>query len=119
EHCFEGNQVAVPAEACDDRVGDFAGDRAVAELLPRVDVGDVDLNGRLIDGFDDVTESQAVVRQSTGVDDHASRVLTFLLDEIDNGAFVIRLEANQFYLQLHGTFRHLLFDFLERHRPVY
>src|SRR6266851_2598826 len=86
-------QVAGESQPADDGMGGRGGDRAMSELLPGEDLGDMDLDYRLGKPPQGVVERVAGVPQRPGVDDHRVGV-ALLFDLVDQGALVIRLEED-------------------------
>ena len=66
---LDGQQIALGAQAADLAHADRGGHRAVAKLLPLVDVGDVHLHRRQLDGGQRVADGVAVMGVGAGVDD--------------------------------------------------
>src|SRR6266849_568423 len=86
-------QVPGESQPADDGMGGRGGDRAVPELLPGEDLRDVDLDHRLGKPTEGVVERVAGVTQCARVDDDRVGV-ALLLDLVDQGALVIRLEED-------------------------
>ena len=88
-----GVVVAGRSEAHDLPAGGRGDEVLAAPLLAGVDVGDVHLDHREGDRLQAVVQRVARVGEGAGVDDEAAGLLAVLLDEVDEGALVVRLEA--------------------------
>src|SRR5712691_3090092 len=91
--------------AGEPKAGDHTASRASrhalrSKLLARVDVGDVNLNGRNGERLQAIEQGQRVVRERGGIDDDARRRRCFLLKEGDDLAFIIALKEVNLDVQL-------------------
>jgi len=66
------------------------------ELLASVDVGEVDFDGGQTNGRDGVADGIAVMGVSTGVDDQTIGPANRLVDGVNDGPLVVRLEGAHF-----------------------
>src|SRR3970282_271805 len=97
ERRVHAQEIARGAEARDLSPRRGRDHRMAPELLPGVDIREVDLDDGHGDGGDRVAERERVVGQRAGVDDDGPE--TFLrgaLDPVDELAFVVRLAADRF-----------------------
>ena len=93
EKVTKGGLVAVEAQAADLTHAGGGGDALVAELLPLVDVGDVDLHAGHRDGLEGVQNGHGVVGVGPGI--HNDGVVDPVggLDSIHDGSLMVGLEA--------------------------
>ena len=73
---------------------DWRNDGMVAKLFARMDVGQMDFDGRHADGRQGVAKGNAVMGQRAGIDDDSCRPGTKLLDRVDQRAFMIGLHMH-------------------------
>ena len=89
-----------------------------APFLARVAVRHVHLDHRERHRFDAVVQRNAVLRQAARIDERAGGVIHVLVEQVDERAFVVRLEHDQLDLELAREHLQLLVDLGERHRAV-
>ena len=89
----------------------------VPELLALADVSDVDLDHRERAAGDRITKDDRRVGQAPGIHD-GTRGACLLLQEIDERAFVVRLERQELHARLARDIRAAPLDLLQRRRPV-
>ncbi len=82
----------------------------MAELLPRIDVGDVHLDEGEIGRRQGVAQGQAVVSEGAGVDQGPVGPVGLLLQEVDDLALAVGLEGADLRSQLGGAPAHPVFD---------
>lgn len=95
--------VALQALAGDGGEAGQAGVAYLAEVLARLYGADVDLHSRDGDGLECVEDRDACVRVGRRVDDDAVDLAVGLLDLVDDGALVVRLEDLDFFEALCGA----------------
>src|SRR5688572_29039525 len=72
------------------------------ELLPRVNVREVDLDGRCPHRRQRVADGDAVVRQRRRIDDDPDRRRTMLLNGVDQSPLMVRLDMANIEWRLRG-----------------
>ena len=88
--------------------------RAVAELLSRMKIGQVDLHGRQGDSRDGISQRDTGVGQPAGIDDETLGLPARLLHPIDEGAFLVRLKGLHQQPQLTTPQQQIFVDFSQR-----
>ena len=100
---FEGDEVAVAAEAGHDPEADGRQHRRVAERLSSVDVGEVGFDDDEVGPGDRVAEGEAVVGERTRVEDHPVDVAAGVVEAADELALDVRLEVDDVDVELGGV----------------
>ena len=88
------NGVFVPFDASpvDDVVTRWRDDRVMPPRFALCDIGDMDFNSGYTGGQDGVVQSVGRVGVGAGIEDDACRGVSRLMDTVDDGAFMVRLE---------------------------
>src|SRR6266480_7598025 len=115
---IKSRQVAVEAEARDHALRGRRGHHPVAFRLAGEDVRDMDLDDRLARAAQRIGERQAVVREGARVDDDGVICGALFFDPVDQLAFVVRLQAGEYELELTGALIEQLFQVGEGLRSV-
>ncbi len=76
----------------------------VSKWFTRVNIAQVYFDNRRFHCCQRVTQRNRVVRERAGVDDDAIGFLGMLLEVVDDGSFVVRLEALYGRVQFGSTF---------------
>src|SRR5205814_2078262 len=116
-HCGEivqGRQVALEAEARDHALRGRSGHHPVALRLAGEDIRDMDFDDRLARAAQRIGKRQAVVRERARVDDDCVAGGALFFDPVDQLAFVVRLQAGEYELELAGALGEQLFQVGER-----
>lgn len=85
----------------------------MSEIFPGMDVGEVDFDGGEAHGGDGVTEGDASMGVSGGIDHDDVELFGGLLDPSDEFAFDIALAEIDFDAEFLGAAGYFLFDFAE------
>src|SRR5579859_1312839 len=96
----ERQLVALGAEPGDDAVGAHRHERAVPEFLALMDIGDMDLDHRRIEGIERVQDGHGIMREGGRVDDDAARALPRLVDPVHDLVFAVALVEAQLEAEL-------------------
>src|SRR5262245_23364914 len=92
---LQAQDIAVGPGAADDACGDAGDDRVPVQLIPGVDVGDVHLDNRAVEGLEGIKEGDGGEGERGRVDDDGVRLLPRLLHQIDQDALVIGLVESE------------------------
>src|SRR4030081_769906 len=111
-------QIALEAKAGDHTSCRTTGNSFRTEFLSSMNVGDVDLHGRYAERLDAIEKSERVMRERARIDDNAERARRFLLEEVDDLAFIVALVCAYLHFQLLGFRAHQLHQVGERPRAV-
>src|SRR5690348_76797 len=84
--------VSVESEPGDDATRRARGHAVGSPFLACMDVRDVNLHDRQPERLEAIVQSQRIVRESAGIDDHAQCSGSFLLEEVDDLAFAVALK---------------------------
>ena len=98
----ERREVAAEAEAADQAPGVGRGQRLAADLLACVDVAEVHLDDRRLEGGERVGERERGVRVGRGVEDHAVPV-AMLLQHVDHLALGVGLGEGDIEAEFGGA----------------
>ena len=110
--------VAVDALALDGRDAEVADDRHAAELLARVHVGEVDLDGGQRGDLQRVADRPRVVRPRARVDDDAVGEALDAVQVLDELALVVGLKEPRLQIELAREGADLLLELIEGQRAV-
>ena len=119
--CEEVERVHVPSpsQSCNLTDGDIGDHRVTPELVPSMNVGQVDFDNRQPRVRKRVSHRQSVVSQCARVDYDPVRSIGRPLDEVDDIPFVVRLEELNFDAKLRRPLTECLLDLGEgRHSVV-
>ena len=86
----------MPAEARDLTEADGGDDGPMSKVLASLDVGEMDFDRRHTNGHDSVADSMAVMGISSRVDDQTIGPASRLVNRVNDGPFVVRLEGAYF-----------------------
>ena len=98
----EGELVALRAAADDDAVRPERDVGVVAEALALVDVGDVHLDHRPLEGVEGVEDGDRGVGEGAGIDGDSNGLLAGLVDPVDDLALPVRLQEAEGEAELGG-----------------
>src|ERR1700680_164685 len=99
---LHSQEIAGESKTRDHATGGASGDTLRPEFLTRVNVGDVDLDGRQCEGLETVEQRQRGMRQGARIDHDSERARPLLLKEVDELAFVVALERAHLHSQASG-----------------
>src|SRR5215470_576395 len=120
ERRVHAQEVAAGTEARNLATSDAGDHRLAAELLPAMDIGEVDLHDRKGDGGDGVTQSQGVVGEGAGIhDDGPEAFACRTLHPVDELALVIRLPAHYLHSATARVALNLAVDLGEGGAPIH
>ena len=92
--------------------------RSMAELLADGEVGQMDLDGGKANRSDGIAQRDAGVGQPAGIDDDSAGLFARLLDPVNEGAFVVRLEGLDLQTQFPTPLLQTRVDFLQGGVPI-
>ena len=110
--------VAGSAKTRNDSQSDGRNQRMAPKRLARVDIGKMDFHDGQIDSRKRIANGDTRVGETAGIDQDPMHGFSFLLDLIDNHAFVIRLAEHDLRTRITGLKRERTINLFEGDRSI-
>ena len=91
----------------------------ISELFPRVNIGQVDFNGRQANSCKRIPDRKRIVRIGSGIDHNPVGPMSRILDRINQGSFTVGLENAQLRPVFLGKLSHLRIDIIQSQGSVH